>query len=317
MKYVFGPVPSRRLGRSLGIDPVPFKTCNWNCVYCQLGRTTPMTNVRREFFPRFEIVAEVADTLAGPAAGEIDWITFVGSGEPLLHAGLGAMIREVKSLTPLPVAVITNGSLLYQRKIQEELMAADAVLPTLDVGSAKLYQTINRPLPQLRFESLVEGLSAFRRGYRGKMWLEVMLVRGINDTEEALADLAGVLVRIQPDEVQINVPVRPPAEPWVEAPDEERLARAREVLGGAVRTLGPDEERFDLANYSEVDDAIVEVVTRHPMREQQLLRTLANWNREQITEALERLAAAGRLQRISRAGTVFWTTAQARYGERR
>jgi len=144
MKYVFGPVPSRRLGRSLGIDPVPFKTCNWNCVYCQLGRTTPMTNVRREFFPRFEIVAEVADTLAGPAAGEIDWITFVGSGEPLLHAGLGAMIREVKSLTPLPVAVITNGSLLYQRKIQEELMAADAVLPTLDVGSAKLYQTIKR-----------------------------------------------------------------------------------------------------------------------------------------------------------------------------
>jgi len=113
MKHVFGPVPSKRLGRSLGIDPIPFKTCNWNCIYCQLGRTTPMTTVRREYYAVDAILAEVAAVLQGPAAGRCDWVTFVGSGEPTLHSRLGELIRGVKSLTPLPVAVLTNGSLLH------------------------------------------------------------------------------------------------------------------------------------------------------------------------------------------------------------
>jgi wyosine [tRNA(Phe)-imidazoG37] synthetase (radical SAM superfamily) len=140
MKYVFGPVPSRRLGQSLGIDTIPLKTCNWNCVYCQLGRTVPLTNKRREYFPRDEIIAEVEQALGTHKPGEIDWVTFVGSGEPMLHAGMGWLIRKVKELTEssahrLPVAVITNGSLLYMPEVREELAAADAVLPTLDAGT--------------------------------------------------------------------------------------------------------------------------------------------------------------------------------------
>ncbi len=161
MKYVFGPVPTRRLGQSLGIDPVPLKTCNWNCVYCQLGRSLPMTIEQKDFFPAEEILTEVKNALESHQPGEIDWITFVGSGETTLYTSLGWLIREVKKLTNLPVAVITNGSLLYKREIRQDLLAADAVLPSLDAGTPELYQLINRPYPTLSFESLLNGMIAF------------------------------------------------------------------------------------------------------------------------------------------------------------
>ncbi len=169
MKHVFGPVPSRRLGRSLGIDPVPLKTCNWNCVYCPLGRTTPLTNERRDYVPRDEIVQQVKATLEGHRREEIDWVTFVGSGEPTLHAGLGWMIRQAKTFTRIPIAVITNGSLLHRPDVREEMCAADAVLPTLDAGAETLYRRMNRPHPHLSFASFMEGLVTFRHIYTGKL----------------------------------------------------------------------------------------------------------------------------------------------------
>lgn len=136
LKYVYGPVPSRRLGQSLGIDTIPLKTCNWNCVYCQLGRTQPLVNERKGYYPSEEILAEVREALEAHKPGEIDWVTFVGSGEPLLHARIGRLIQQVKGMTELPVAVITNGSLLYLLEVRQELVSADAVLPTLDAGTA-------------------------------------------------------------------------------------------------------------------------------------------------------------------------------------
>ncbi|MEA3326978.1 MAG: radical SAM protein, partial [Chloroflexota bacterium] len=143
MKRVFGPVPSRRLGQSLGVDPVPLKTCNWNCIYCQLGRTRPFRIERRYNFSVLEILSEVQQALEAHAPGEIDWVTFVGSGETTLHAGVGEMIQGVKAMTDIPVAVITNGSLLYMPEVRHELQAADAVLPSLDAGNAVLYRRIN------------------------------------------------------------------------------------------------------------------------------------------------------------------------------
>jgi wyosine [tRNA(Phe)-imidazoG37] synthetase (radical SAM superfamily) len=190
MNYVFGPVPTRRLGQSLGVDPVPLKTCNWNCVYCQLGRTRRLTHERKIFFPPEEIVSQVQHSLDAHQPGDIDWITFVGSGETTLHSDLGLMIRQVKSLSQLPVAVITNGSLLYLPEVRDELSAADAVLPSLDAGNSHLYRKINRPHPESSFERLVEGMTAFQKDYNGKFWVEVMLVQGQNDTEEALREIA-------------------------------------------------------------------------------------------------------------------------------
>jgi len=315
MKHVFGPVPSRRLGQSLGIDPIPFKTCNWNCVYCQLGRTTPLTDVRLDYFPPGEIVGEVRASLLAHPPGEIDWVTFVGSGEPTLHRSLGWMIRQVKGMTSIPVAVITNGSLLSQPEVREELLAADAVLPTLDAGNEKLYHAINRPHPSFTFNSLVEGLVAFRVAYAGKLWLEVMLVEGLNDTEPALQELAAVLERIHPDEVHLSLPIRPPAEPWVRPPNEEALMRAAALLGGVARVIHPAEGVFDLTGYASVGEAIVGIITRHPMLEDDLVRTLARWTPAQVREALTDLETCGSARVVVRYGRRFWTSAAARYGK--
>lgn len=313
MRYVFGPVPSRRLGQSLGIDPIPLKTCNWNCVYCQLGRTRPLTNQRQEYFPPQAILAEVRAALNAHPPGEIDWITFVGSGEPTLHAGLGWLIRQVKALTDLPVAVITNGSLLYLPEVREELAAADAVLPTLDSGTMKLYRQINRPHPELTFTRLLEGLIAFRDEYQGKLWLEVMLVRGLNDTETALRDIATALPQIRPDEVHLNLPIRPPVESWVQPPDEEGLLRATAILGDTAKVIHPAAGNFDLSGYDSLAEAVVAIITRHPMRQAELEQALARWAPGQITQVLAELKASGQAQVVERYGARFWSAALAYY----
>jgi wyosine [tRNA(Phe)-imidazoG37] synthetase (radical SAM superfamily) len=315
MKHVFGPVPSRRLGRSLGIDPVPLKTCNFNCVYCQLGRSRPVINERREYFPAGEIVAEADLALQRHRPGAIDWVTFVGSGEPLLHAGMGRMIRQVKARTEIPIAVITNGSLLSEPGVRQDLAAADAVLPSLDAGNEDLYRRINRAHPRLTFERLLEGLIAFAHEYRGSLWPEVMLVRGLNDTEQALREIAACLARVGPGEIHINLPTRPPGEPWVEPPDDEGLMRAIAVLQqvAPVRAAPPAEGPCDLSGFDSVADAVAAIITRHPLAEADLLRTLARWTPDEVDDALAQLQAGGRAQVITRLGTRFWTAAAAYY----
>jgi len=312
---VFGPVWSRRLGRSLGIDPVPLKTCNWNCVYCQLGRTVPLVNDRRDYLPPDDIVGEVRQTLGIRPQGEIDWVTFLASGEPTLHASLGRMIRQVKALTRIPVAVITNGSLLCRPDVREELMTADAVLPSLDAGTPALYRTINRPHPECGFDRLVNGLDAFRWSYAGKLWVEVMLVKGLNDTQSALNDIARVLSRLQPDQVHISSPVRPPAESWVQPPDEQAMRRARSILGECARLSRPLAGTAELLGCDSLTEAVAAVVTRHPMTEEELVQTLSRWTPAQVDQALAQLLNRGRVQAVNRHGRRFWTSGKARYGE--
>jgi wyosine [tRNA(Phe)-imidazoG37] synthetase (radical SAM superfamily) len=313
MKYVYGPVPSRRLGQSLGIDPIPLKTCNWNCVYCQLGRTVPLVSVRKEYAPPDVILDEIQEALAAHAPGEIDWVTFVGSGEPTLHVGIGRMIREVKALTDLPVAVITNGSLLYLPQVRQALATADAVMPSLDAGKRALYLKVNRPHPEVTYERLVKGLTAFRRVYQGELWPEVMLVWGLNDTEEALSDIATILRRVRPDRVAINLPTRPPVETWVQPPDKEGLMRAVAILGDAAEVMHPIEGTFDLGDFRNVVEAVVGIITRHPMRQEELERTLAQWAPGQVSEALGELEASGEAQVVERYGARFWTAAPSHF----
>lgn len=313
MKYVFGPVPSRRLGQSLGIDTIPLKTCNWNCVYCQLGRTRPLTNERKDYFPPEEIAAEAREALKAHQPGEIDWVTFVGSGEPLLHASIGWLIRQVKSITELPLAVITNGSLLYLPEVRHELAAVDAVLPTLDAGTAELYRRINRPHPEITFERLVEGLVTLREHYRGKLWVEVMLVRGLNDAPQALWDIAKILQRIKPDAVHINLPSRPPTETWVQPPYEESLMQAVAILGNIAEVVHPAEGSFDMRGYDNPVDAILAIITRHPMRQEELERALSQWSSGQVRQVLADLAASRRAQIVERFGIRFWSAAPSHY----
>jgi len=313
MKYVFGPVPSRRLGQSLGIDTIPLKTCNWNCVYCQLGRTVPLTNERHAYVPREDVLNEVKSALATHQPGEIDWITFVGSGEPTLHSDTGWLIRAVKALTNIPVAIITNGALLYLPEVRAELSAADAVLPSLDAGNLNLYRQINRPHPEVTFERLVDGLVAFRKEYQGKLWVEVMLVQGLNDNETALQEIATVLKRVQPDEVHIVQPTRPPVETWVQPPDEEGLLRARAILGQVASVLHPTSGNFDLSGYDSIVDAVVAIITRHPMREDELISALSRWSSNDVDATLQALKSSGRAQVIERYGCRFWSAAPSLY----
>lgn len=311
--YVYGPVPSRRLGRSLGIDPIPLKTCNWNCVYCQLGRTRPVVNVRKEYVSPKAILEQVERTLAELDPETIDWVTFVGSGEPLLNAGIGLMIRQVKTLTDIPVAVITNGALLYLSEVRDELAPADAVLPSLDGGTPYLYRKINRPHPEITLERHLEGLTKFSLEYRGFLWPEVMLVRGLNDSEVALRKLADAFQKVRIDKIHLNTPTRPPVETWVQPPDEKGLIRAKAILGNIADVVHPINGNFNLGGYPSVVDAVIGIITRHPMREEELKLTLSRWAPGEVNQALFDLNAGGKAQIVERNGVRFWSAAGSFY----
>ncbi len=219
MSLLFGPVPSRRLGRSLGIDLVPFKTCTYDCVYCQLGRTTNLTGERREY-PNWEpIIAELREKLDTRP----DYITLSGSGEPTLCTGLGELIRHIRAITDIPIAILTNGSLLWRKDVRQELRQADLVIPSLDVGDEAKFRYINRPHESISFDQLIEGLIAFRREYRGAYWLEVLLLAGYTSVEAEVRKIAEWVRQIRPDRVHLNTVTRPPAESFAEPVPREHL----------------------------------------------------------------------------------------------
>jgi len=315
MHYVFGPVTSRRLGRSLGIDPVPLKTCNWNCVYCQLGRSVPMCHNREEFVPREAILTQVEHALAAAPEGSIDWITFVGSGEPTLHSGLGWLIRGVRSLTDLPLAVITNGSLLTDPTVREELSAADAVLPSIDAGTPAAFWRINRPWPSLTFEAHISGLIQFRAQFTAKLWAEVMLVDGMNDSESELRALRQVLESIHPDQVSVLSPIRAPAEAWVRCASSQSLARAQTVLGAVAQAPPAGPAAWSLLSDNDLCDAILSLVTRHPMAEDELLSISGSNGPPRVLAALRRLESEALIRTIVRPERTTWCNAAARYSD--
>ncbi len=260
MKHVFGPVPSRRLGSSLGIDLVPYKTCSFDCIYCQLGRTTNKTVVRKEYIPLTKAFAEVREVLAKNLA--VDYITLSGSGEPLLHSGIGRLIKKLKSITEIPIAVLTSASIIGDSKVREELMHADLLVPSLDAATQKTFERINRPFSGIRINGIIEGLARFREKFKGKIWLEIMLVKGVNDSPEDLAELKKAIKKIKPDKVQLNTVVRPPSEDYAKPLSPERLQVIASILGAEVIA---GFKRRDIAAYKgEKEELISGLLKRRP-----------------------------------------------------
>lgn len=261
MQYIFGPVPSRRLGLSLGISPIPKKTCNFSCIYCQLGRTNHLTNTRKEYFPVGEVIAELDTVLSRNP--DYDVVTVVGEGEPTLYSGLGRLIELVKARTDKPVAVITNGALVYDPDVQGDLGKADIVLLSMDAYDPASLKEINRPFGTINYSDMYRGLQDFAERYQGQLWLEIMLMKDINDSDAALEKYARLLKELKYDRLYLNTPVRPPAEEHVEVIDNSRMQRAVELLGGISIDL-----LVSQGFHSEIADdyqAILSIIRRHPM----------------------------------------------------
>jgi wyosine [tRNA(Phe)-imidazoG37] synthetase (radical SAM superfamily) len=228
-KYLYGPVPSRRLGQSLGVDIVPFKVCTLDCVYCQLGKTTEKTIERKEYVPVEPVLAELREKLAEGL--EADYITISGSGEPTLNSRLGDLIDGIKKITDIPVAVLTNGTLLYRQDVRADCSKADVVLPSLDAGDEEVFQKINRPHKDISIENLISGLCTFRDQFPGRIWLEVFLVDGLNTAAEQIAKIRAAIERIRPDKVQLNTAVRPTADPGIRRLNAAHLDAIARQLG--------------------------------------------------------------------------------------
>ncbi len=252
MGYLFGPVLSRRLGLSMGVDLLQYKTCNLDCVYCELGRNACKTSCRDRFVPRQKVIKEIELKRAEP----FDHLTFAGSGEPTLSLDLGEMVAQAREIVDSPVAVITNSTLLSSPSVRKEVAAADVVLPSLDAVSQTAFRAINRPAPGLLAAEMIQGLKDFRKEFSGEIWLEVMLVRGMND-EEAEA-IARVAESTDPDRIQLNTVVRTPAEP-VEALSEEEMQRMLRIFPGAE--LIPD---WDWSVPARVRDRLIDLLITRP-----------------------------------------------------
>ena len=237
MKHIFGPVPSRRLGVSLGIDPVPEKVCSYDCVYCEVGRTTLHTNERKEYISARDILAELNQFMKSRKQ-HIDYITFSGSGEPTLNSKIGEMIREIKRLYTVPVAVLTNGSLLSNPEVREELLPADVVIPSLDAAIDKYFVRVNHPCCNISADDVVEGIARFSREFEGHLWLEILIVKGVNDSEENFKAVAKAVGYINPEKVQIGTVARPPGEGFAAPVPLETLQYLCKIISKDAEIVG-------------------------------------------------------------------------------
>ena len=321
MIFLFGPVNSRRLGRSLGIDLFREKICNLNCVYCEVGPTTVPVNRRGLYSPTREILAEITEFCADPhRLAAVDVLTVTAKGEPTLHLDLGVILRHIKSLTDKPVAVLTNGTTLADDEVREALQLADIVVPSLDAVRAESFSKVDRPARGLTVEAIINGLRDFSRAYRGRLWLEILLVRDINDADADIDALLPVLTTLRLDRIQLNTVVRPPADPGARPVAEARLAEIARRLQAAlavpvdlpspVAGFGDERDAAPLptadAEPAALRQAIIQMVRRRPCTAADIDRVFHLGGAEKIEQLLASLVASGTLRILTHAGDRFY-----------
>jgi len=233
MKYLYGPIKSRRLGLSLGVSLTPYKSCSFDCLYCQLGKTTDLTAERKEYIEIKVILQELKSWLAenSKEAKRLDYITFSGMGEPTLNTKIGGLISGIRKLTAASIAVITNSSCLTDPGVRKAIKDADLIVPSLDAASQDVFEKIDRPEKHIRIKDIIEGLVDLRKEFAGEIWLEVMLVKGINDAAKEIDRIKKAIERIKPDKIQLNSPVRKTAEPNILSVEKNKLKKIKAIFG--------------------------------------------------------------------------------------
>jgi len=304
----FGPVPSRRLGRSIGVNTVPCKTCTYSCVYCQLGRTRRTSIERRVYRDIDAIVASVRDLVERASPGP-DYITFIGCGEPTLAANLGEVFSRINDIADCRKALLTNGSLLWDPALREEVSRFDVVMPTVSACNETMYRRLHRPHPALPYEKVISGIREFARQFSGELWVEVMLVRGVNDDEQSLKGIGGIIETLDADRVHLTAPTRPPAERWVKCPTRESIELAMRIIPGTIDTTMDEEGQFGVGSRTAIED-LVRIMEVHPMSEEQILDALmsAGLTHEDSMATMQRLCDDPRITRIEHRGKTFYRT---------
>lgn len=300
--YVYGPVSSRRLGLSLGLNIVPKKTCTLNCIYCQCGRTTKITLRRRSFFPIGEILHQVRSAVA---SHRIDYLTFSGEGEPTLNKDIGKLIRLLKAEFKIPVAVITNSTLLSDPEVRRDLYPADLVVPSLDAADQNTFRRVNRCHPDLKIETVIQGLKTFRRYYRGKLWLEIMLVKGVNDSAAHLMRLRRLAYELTPDRVHLNTVVRPPAEKKALPLTIDELAQVKLLFGPETEIALSPVKRRQRQFSGNREKAVIALVQNRPVTEEDLICSLGIQAGE-IKPLLKKLVKNGKIKEVKFWGKPFY-----------
>lgn len=305
MKHIFGPILSRRLGVSLGIDPIPYKTCNFDCIYCELGKTTTKTTIRKEYISKDLILKQLEGYLSRLSFLP-DYITISGSGEPTLNIKIGEIIRGIKQITPTPVAVITNSSLLFNDKVKDDLLEADIVLPSLDAASLSIFKYINRPQLSLNYNSnetqsiinlnnIIQGLTDFRKAFSGKIWLEILFCQVVNGDKNEVERIREIAEQVVPDKIQLNTVIRPPSEDFAYPLSEYQLHLIKQKLGMRSEIISNISLPEWPTHFADEEKNILNLISRRPCTCNDLSRSLGVSSSE-VLPVLNKLMQKGQVQ---------------------
>ena len=301
-EYIFGPVPSRRLGRSLGVDLVPFKTCTYNCIYCQLGRTTNKTMQRKEWVPLDKVVEGLKVCLSSNP----DYITLSGSGEPTLYSRIGELIAEIKEMTEIPVAILTNGSLCWLPEVRRNIMDADLIIPSLDAGSDYYFQYVNKPHIDISFDRMLQGLIDLRNEYEGQYWLEVFLLGGVTSTEQEIQNLAQCIERISPDRVQVNTVTRPPAESFALPVSMDHLEALSAQLAEKAEIIADYQHVHAQKSFTAAREDVLDLLRRRPCSIEDIAEGLG-LHRNEVVKYVEDLSHQGQIHSETQDDRLYYT----------
>jgi wyosine [tRNA(Phe)-imidazoG37] synthetase (radical SAM superfamily) len=311
--YLFGPVPSRRFRRSLGVDLTPRKTCTLDCIFCQLGRTTQRTITRKEYVPTEDVIRELGAWIK--AGGKADYITLSGSGEPTLHSRFGEVLRFIRSHSDIPAVLLTNGTLLRLREVQDAASYAHVVKVSLSAWDQASFEWVNRPHPELFFHQIIEGQESFRARFKGQLWLEVFLLAGMNALPSEVAKIAALAEAIHPDRIHLNTSVRPPAEDFAVSVSRDRLERLSPLFRPKAEVIAEFDPKQGLVMHAALEE-IYAMLKRRPCTAQEIAESFG-MHLNEVSKYLGKLLRENRIRPQVVNTLLYYVTADGKSGDSR